>query len=125
MVKIIRKDALRGTPRHVRSHAYETFRFLLADDDIDVTVTDITLAPDIEENYGSEVHTEIAYCIEGHAELTDLGSNETHLITPGTIWIARPRERFRFRASITTRLICVFSPPYAGGETGFATNITA
>jgi L-ectoine synthase len=120
MVRIVSKRELRGTDRHVRGDAYETFRFLLAGDGVGVTVTDIVLRPGVEATYGYDTHVEIAYCIEGQAELTDLATGLPAAIVPGTMWIAQPGERFRFLAAEPTRLICVFLPPFAGHETGFA-----
>ena len=125
MVEVIRKEELRGTPRHIRGPAYETFRFLLASDDAEATVTDIVLAPGIEDIYGYDRQIEIAYCLEGEAELTDLATGTTHRIGPGTLWVARRGERFRFRANQPTRLICVFVPPFSGEETGFARDLDA
>ncbi len=119
-IHIIRKEQIVGTTRHIRNETYETYRFLLDSDQADVTMTDILLFPDIEETYGYEKHIEIAYCIEGNAELVDLSNDQTYPITPGTLWVARRGDKFRFRASVPTRLICVFSPPFSGQETGFA-----
>ena len=118
-IQIIRKSQLTSTSRHVRNDVYETHRFLLANDAVGVTVTDIVLKPGIEAIYGYDEHIEIAYCIEGLATLTDLLTNESYEIAPGTMWIARMGEKFRFSASIQTRLICVFTPPFKGHETGF------
>ncbi len=120
MVTIVQKESLRGTARHVRNQTYETVRLLLAEDGAEATVTDIVLAPDVEETYGSDQRIEIAYCIEGDAELTDLASGVVHRIIPGVLWVAQRGERFRFRASVPTRLVCVFVPPFSGEETGFA-----
>lgn len=121
-VRIIHKSQIKGTSRHIQNEAYETHRFLLASDQAEVTVTDITLAPDIEEVYGYDNHIEIAYCIEGDAELIDLSTQERHNITPGTLWVADKGKRFRFVASEPTRLICVFNPPFSGHETGFVSD---
>lgn len=118
-LQIIHKQQLQGTPRHIRNPTYETHRFLLASDQADVTVTDITLAPDVEAVYGYDQHIEIAYCIEGNAELTDLSTGQIHQISPGTLWVARRGERFRFLARTPTRLVCVFTPPFSGHEMGF------
>jgi L-ectoine synthase len=85
-----------------------------------VTVTDIVLAPGIEEVYGYEHHIEIAYCLEGSAEIVDEKTGAHFQIDAGTMWIAKKGSRFRFRARIPTRCICVFTPPFEGGETGFA-----
>jgi L-ectoine synthase len=118
-VKILRKSELVGTARHVRTHAYETYRFLLNADQAGVTLTDIVLSPGIEETYGYKDHIEVAYCLEGHAWLTDLATNAKSEIVPGTLWVASKGDTFSFIASVATRLICVFTPPFEGGETGF------
>jgi L-ectoine synthase len=119
-LRIIRKSDLVGTARHVRNEHYETFRFLLEADRADVTVTDIVLAPGIEATYGYDQHIEIAYCLEGAAQLSDEATGAKHEILPGTMWVASRGSRFRFRATTATRLICVFSPAFTGHETGFA-----
>ena len=119
-ITVKRKSELLGGPRHVKTHAYETVRFLLADDRAGVTLTDITLQPGIEATYGYDDHIEVAYCLEGRATLTDLSTGEAHEIVPGTLWAAAQHERFRFLASEPTRLICAFTPPFTGHETGFA-----
>ena len=119
-----RKQDLIGTDRHVKTHAYETVRFLLAPDRAGLTMTDITLEPGIEEMYGYEDHIEVAYCLEGHAILTDLTNGSVHEIVPGTFWAATNHEKFRFVASVKTRLICTFTSPFAGSETGFAQDQT-
>lgn len=123
-MRFIRKNDLRGSARHVRNDAYDTIRFLLAADGVGVTVTDNTLAPGIEETYGHDRHTEIAYCLEGEATITDSAGGR-HDITPGTMWVADPGERFRFVASTPTRVICVFTPPFRGDESGFAADMAA
>jgi L-ectoine synthase len=119
-IQIVRKAQLTGTDRHVRTAAYETHRFLLAGDGAEVTVTDVVLRPGIEATYGYDRHVEVAYCLEGAATLTDLETGATHAIAPGTLWVAPRGSRFRFVAAEPTRLVCVFTPPFAGRETGFA-----
>jgi L-ectoine synthase len=120
VVQIIQKSKLTGTARHVRNETYETYRFLLSTDGVGVTITDIVLAPGIEATYGYDDHIEMAYCIKGDAILTDIATGTAHPIKPGTMWIARRGETFRFLAMQPTRLICVFNPAFEGHETGFA-----
>lgn len=118
-MKFVRKADLAGTARHVRNDAYETTRFLLASDGIGVTVTDIVLAPGVEATYGYDEHVEIAYCIEGEAVVVDQRTGASTQVRPGTLWVAERGERFSFQASEATRLVCVFTPPFRGHETGF------
>ncbi len=117
-MQIIRKKALQRSERHLVNNVYETTRFLLAEDGPGVTVTDIVLAPGVRQVYGYAHNTEIAYCIEGEATLTDSANGSVHAIVPGTMWVASPGEQFE--AAAATRLICVFTPALEGGETGFA-----
>ncbi len=124
-VRIIHKSELAGTARHVRNDTYETYRFLLSADGVGVTITDIVLVPGIEATYGYDDHIEMAYCIEGQATLTDIATGTVHPIKPGTMWIARRGETFRFIASQATRLICVFNPAFEGHETGFAADLAS
>lgn len=118
-ITIKRKAELWGTSRHVKTHTYETVRFLLADDRAGVTLTDILLVPGVEETYGYEARIEVAYCIGGHATLTKLTTGESHDIMQGTLWAAVNHEKFKFIAHEPTRLICAFTPPFEGHETGF------
>ena len=119
-LRFIDKSALNGSDRHVENEVYETHRFLLAEDGLNITITDILLHPGIERIYGYDDHVEIAYCIEGAAIIRDHASSlETH-INPGMMWIAEKGDRFSFRAEVSTRLICAFTPPFSGSETGFA-----
>lgn len=122
-MKIIKKDELHATLQHIQNDLYDTTRFLLAADNAGATVTDNTLAPGVAQVYGYDHHTEIAYCIEGEALITD-AAGERHKILPGTMMVSQPGERFSFLASKPTRMICVFTPPLNGGETGFAKDMT-
>lgn len=124
-MRVTSKGMFINSPRHVRTAAYETVRLLLTADGAAVGLTDIVLAPGIEETYGYDNRTEIAYCLEGSAEITDLATGTRYAIVPGTLWVASPGERFRFRAEQPTRLVCVFLPPLEGGETGFAADMAA
>lgn len=119
-LRFITKSSLDCPPRHVRNPIYETHRFLLEEDGLGLTLTDITLLPGIEQVYGYDSHVEIAYCIEGEAVIRDHAGGPDRRITPGTLWIADKGDRFTFVADIATRLICVFTPPFKGDETGFA-----
>ncbi len=121
MAILIRHKAdLLGSSRHVKTHAYETVRFLLKSDGVGLTLTDIVLKPDVEAVYGYEQHLEVAYCLSGHARLTEVSSKVVHDIRAGTLWAARAGEHFSFVAFEETRLICAFTPAFEGDETGFA-----
>lgn len=117
MLFIDRAD-LAGTTRDVRHRNYRTTRLLLAEDGAGVSLTDITLAPGIEDTYGYPDRDEIAYCISGSAVVVDLDTRRRTSITPGVLWVAPAGSRFSFVATEPTRLVCVFHPPLDGTETG-------
>ena len=109
-----------GTAHDVTHPNYRTMRLLLRSDPAPVSVTDIVLVPGIEDIYGYDDRTEIAYCIEGRATVRDLNGGSEREIEPGVLWVAPPGSRFSFVAHEPTRLICVFDPPLEGDETGTA-----
>ncbi len=57
--RVMTKASLTDTPRHVRNQVYETHLFLLAEDGLGATVTDIVLAPRVVQTYGYDNHIEI------------------------------------------------------------------
>ena len=118
-MRILHRDTLPAS-RHVSAPTYDTVRLLIAEDDATIGLTDITLHPGIPAVYGYDHHLEVVYCLEGSAEIDKLDDAPVEQITPGSVWIARPGERFRFIAHAPTRLICVFTPPLQGDETGYA-----
>lgn len=119
-IRIIRKYELKNSPRNIKNEAYESFRFLLKEDGLGLTMTDIVLQPNIENTYGYQNNLEIAYCLEGRAKLVEILSEKVFLIEPGTLWVAPAKNYFRFIAEVPTRLICIFSPALKGQETGIA-----
>jgi L-ectoine synthase len=112
---IKRKTDLQGTKNVVSTAAYTSTRFLLREDGIGLTLTDIYLNPGIDAVYHYPHHLEIAYCLEGKATLENLEDGIIHEVTPGFIW-ATTKERFRFKVLETVRLICVFNPALVGPE---------
>src|SRR5699024_232735 len=61
-------------------------------------------------------HLETAYCIEGRGELENLTNDTRFDIVPGTVYSLESRNRIRLHAHTDLRLICVMTPPLAGGE---------
>jgi L-ectoine synthase len=109
------KDNLQNTKNVVTTKAYTSTRFLLREDGVGLTLTDIYLHPEIDAIYHYPHHLEIAYCLEGKATLENLEDGTIHEVTPGFIW-ATTKERFRFKVIETIRLICVFNPALVGPE---------
>ncbi len=114
---IIRHKAeLVGSSRAVATDKWSTTRFLLREDGVGLTLTDITLHRAPPTVYGYRHHVEVGYCLAGHAWLEDLGNGTTHDIGPGTLWAAAKGERFRFEVVESVRLITIFVPALVGPE---------
>ena len=109
------RDDLQGTKNVVKTDAYTSTRFLLREDNIGLTLTDIYLHPQIDAVYHYPHHLEIAYCLGGKAILENLEDGKIHEVTSGFIW-ATTKEKFRFKVLETVRLICVFNPALVGPE---------
>jgi L-ectoine synthase len=110
------KHQLLGTSRAIQTDHWSTVRLLLAEDGVGITVTDVVLGPGSDAVYCYKHHTEVCYCLEGRAVVVDFETGETHQIEPGTLWVARKQQRFRFTATERTRLITVFMPALVGPE---------
>lgn len=109
------RDNLQGTKNVVSTGTYTSTRFLLREDGIGLTLTDVYLHSEIDTVYHYPHHLEIAYCLEGRAILETLEDGKIYEVTPGFIW-ATTKEKFRFKVLETVRLICVFNPALVGPE---------
>ncbi len=94
-----------------------TLRFLLRDDDVGFTVSDITVEPGSDKVLWYKNHIEANYVIEGEGTLEDLGTGKLYNLKPGTMYVLDKHDRHRLRTSTRMRLICVFTPALVGGET--------
>lgn len=110
------KDIL-GTDRDVQGHGWQSRRLLLAGDSMGFTLNDTLLAQDEELELEYKHHLEACYCISGRGEITDLATNETHEIEPGTLYALDKHDRHTVRAiGGEMRLVSVFNPPLSGAE---------
>lgn len=61
-------------------------------------------------------HFEAVYCYSGKGSLTDLETDTTYTIEPGTLYALDKHDRHILRAETELRLICAFNPPVTGRE---------
>lgn len=94
-----------------------TLRFLLREDGVGFTLSDITIEPGSDKVMWYKNHIEANYVIEGEGTVEDLASGEVHHLRPGTIYVLDKHDRHRFRSATRMRMICVFTPALVGGET--------
>ena len=109
-------DEVRGSDRDVAGEGWRSRRLLLRSDGMGFSLHDTTVAVGQQE-LEYKHHLEACYCLEGEAEITDLASGERHAIVPGTVYALDQHDRHRLSVVSPLRLVCVFNPALAGGET--------
>lgn len=95
---------------------WDSTRLLLKDDNMGFSfhITTIYKGADFRMHYQN--HLESVYCMSGEGEVVDLATNETHPISPGTIYILDQHDRHILRAFSEMKMACVFNPPVTGKE---------
>jgi L-ectoine synthase len=94
-----------------------TWRLLLLRDGMGFSLHDTLIHAGTETRMWYANHQEAVYCIEGEGELEDLTDGRRYPVRPGTVYALDGHEKHVLRARTQLRLVCVFNPPVAGGET--------
>ena len=92
-------------------------RYLLRGDGVGFTVSEITIEPGSDKQLWYKNHIEANLVIEGEGSVEDLTTGETWDLSPGVMYVLDKHDRHRFRSKTKMRMICVFTPALAGGET--------
>ncbi len=92
-------------------------RYLLREDGLGFTVSDITVGPGGNKILHYKNHIEANLVIEGEGTVEDMATGEVHDLQPGTIYVLDKHDKHRLNAITPLRVICVFTPPLVGGET--------
>jgi L-ectoine synthase len=93
-----------------------TRRFLLAEDGVGFTLSDIRMEAGQTAQLWYKNHIEANYIIEGEGTVEELDSGVTHELKPGVMYCLDKHERHRIICRTPIRMICVFNPPLVGGE---------
>ena len=93
-----------------------TLRYLLREDGVGITVSDITVGAGGNKILHYKNHIEANLVIEGEGTVEDMATGEVHQLKPGTIYVLDKHDRHRLNATTPMRLICVFTPALVGGE---------
>jgi L-ectoine synthase len=111
-------EGLKGTKNEtvLRSGKAVTRRFLLREDGVGFTLSDITIEPGPGKQLWYKHHVEANYVIEGEGVLEDLDTGRRYDLRPGTLYCLDRHDRHRIDAKTRMRMICVFTPPLVGGE---------
>lgn len=93
-----------------------TRRFLLKEDGVGITFSDIRIKPGEGRQLWYKNHIETNYVLEGEGTLEDLDSGKTWPLRPGTLYVLNKHDRHRIVTKTPMRMVCVFTPPLVGGE---------
>lgn len=107
---------LAGTSHEVIGEGFVSNRFLLASDGMGFTMTESTAEAGFELDVHYTHHLEAVYVLEGRATVTNLETDETYEIGPGTMYAFNKHERHHYKMATDMRMICVFNPALIGDE---------
>ena len=110
-------DSLTGTDREVKGETWVSRRLLLQQDGMGFSFHETVLYAGTETRMWYKNHLEAVLCVEGEAEIEDLGTGEKHTLLPGTMYALNDHDRHVLRVKTDFRVVCVFNPPCTGGET--------
>ncbi|MDA8370925.1 MAG: ectoine synthase [Nocardiopsaceae bacterium] len=105
-----------GTDADVQTETWRSRRIVLAKDGVGFSFHETVLYAGTETSMWYANHIELVHCIEGEAEVTNDETGETHLITPGTLYLLNGHEHHTVRPKTDFRVLCVFNPPVTGRE---------
>ncbi|PJM98603.1 L-ectoine synthase [Streptomyces sp. CB01201] len=109
---------IEGTDRHVHASTgtWESKRIVLAKEGVGFSLHETTVYAGTETSMWYANHIEAVLCTEGETELTNDETGETHLITPGTMYLLDGHEKHTLRPKVDSKFVCVFNPPVTGRE---------
>jgi L-ectoine synthase len=111
-------ESTAGTERHVSGDGWDSKRVIVAADMVGFSMHDTTVTEGSELELQYKHHVEANYCFGGEGEVVDLSTGHTFQLRPGSIYVLDQHDRHVVRALRgDLRLVCVFRPALAGGET--------
>lgn len=116
IVRDFNKIIASESDRVVSDAQWTSVRMLLASDGMGFSFHITTLEAGSEHTFEYKNHFESVYCMKGEGSITDLGTGETHRITPGVMYALNEHDRHILRAEKELVMACVFNPPVTGTE---------
>ena len=95
--------------------ALRSVDFLLKDDGMGFTMSDVRCAAGLDEVLWYKHHWEANYIVSGEGLLEDMSNGQTWSVGPGVIYVVGPQDRHRFRADTELHAISIFNPPLPAG----------
>lgn len=114
---IIRKlDQVRASERNIVTDGWESARLLLKDDAMGFSfhITTMYAGKELRMHYRN--HLESVFVLQGEGTIEDLGTGETHVLSPGTLYVLNDHDRHIVRPKTDIVAACVFNPPVTGRE---------
>ena len=108
-------NKLKDTDRSVSDAQWIPVRMLLADDGMGFRSTSPRCRP-VGAPVPQSTIFESVFCMQGKGSITDLGTGETHEITPGVMYALNLHDKHILRAEETLVMACCFNPPVTGTE---------
>jgi len=108
--------SIRKTDRLVKSKGWESARLLLKDDDMGFSFHITTMYAGEELKMHYQNHLEAVFVLKGTGTIEDLGTGETHKLSPGVMYALNKNDRHIVRPETDILTACVFNPPVTGQE---------
>lgn len=114
---LIRKlDDIRKTDKNIGVKQWESARILLKGDGMGFSFHITTLYAGEEIHMHYKNHLEAVFVISGEGSIEDLGTGETHELSPGTLYALNAHDKHIVRPRTNIVTACVFNPPVIGNE---------
>ena len=91
-------------------------RFLTIEDGMGFTMSDVRLARGMDSVLWYRHHWEANYIVDGAGRLTDLTTDETWTLAPGTLYTVGPADRHLVEPDGSLHIVSVFCPALTGDE---------
>ena len=101
----------------ISSDWFTSYRILLARDNMGFSLHLTKTKAGSRNIMQYKNHLEAVYCISGQGRLIDLGSDQSHLISPRTLYALDKNDKHILEAKTNLELLCIFNPPCIGSET--------
>lgn len=114
---LIRKlDEIRKSDKNIVVKQWESARVLLKGDGMGFSFHITTLYAGEEIHMHYKNHLESVFVISGEGTIEDLGTGETHELSPGTLYALNAHDKHIVRPRTNIITACVFNPPVVGNE---------
>lgn len=105
-----------GRIKYPADASFRSARFITAQDNLGFSFNENHVSQAITIDVWLKNHWEANYIRSGTIQVTDLHSNKTWHLTPGSVYVVGPNDRHRLHLSPQECHISVFHPPLTGDE---------